>query len=453
MASLQPEHYDSIRPHLRHPPFVSNPNQSNIYLFDTKEVSGPKTDGPHVFNNSDTFDVHITKSSRPNARIVSICSQNSMKPLGITEPAMRKLINLYNIDKTFLDLVVSFGDKPQSSDAGHGGMTITHREDGSYDMQYLFAYAEDYNTQGTVAWTIRQVCVFHRYDPTGSGDLWIFLHAKPRSKLQQQIEAEIASQPTGAPPFWYTLHSIVLAAYVGSWRWCIRNLGAEIEKTVDIALTMDLSSTDSARKGLMQLITPQYLGDKLLPLSSRLHATLTTFCMIEEANALFHTRGFATDIEFQKVANEITYYKTNLEGYLESVKVLEGKVKGISDLLAVALNLKNQAVANEINNRMLKLTNESFDDNATVRVVTLVTLIYLPASFVSTVLGMNLVDFEGPNGEGFTVSKQFWIFVVIAVPLTLLTVGSWWVFTRRRLRLQKKRLEEEQMSEKWQETV
>jgi hypothetical protein len=49
----------------------------------------------------------------------------------------------------------------------------------------------------------------------------------------------------------------------------------------------------------------------------------------------------------------------------------------------VALGLKNQDTTVGINNKMLKLTNETFDDNATVRVVTLVTLIYLPASFVS----------------------------------------------------------------------
>jgi hypothetical protein len=55
-----------------------------------------------------------------------------MRPLGITEQAMRKLINLYDINATFLDLAVSFGDKPRSSDAGHGVMTIKHREDGSY---------------------------------------------------------------------------------------------------------------------------------------------------------------------------------------------------------------------------------------------------------------------------------------------------------------------------------
>lgn len=103
-----------------------------------------------------------------------------------------------------------------------------------------------------------------------------------------------------------------------------------------------------------------------------------------------------------------------------------------------------------INNKMLKLTNETFDDNATVRVVTVVTLIYLPASFVSvsmtaaswtarltrgqTVLGMNLFSFhDGDGNQNFTISKQFWIFVVLAVPLTLLTVGSWFIFTRRRV--------------------
>lgn len=51
--------------------------------------------------------------------------------------------------------------------------------------------------------------------------------------------------------------------------------------------------------------------------------------------------------------------------------------------LAVALNLRNQSVTIEINNRSLDMNRESVDDNATVRVVTLVTLTYLPASFVS----------------------------------------------------------------------
>ncbi|KAB8228804.1 uncharacterized protein BDW43DRAFT_290008 [Aspergillus alliaceus] len=441
-SPLKQEYYSAIRPHLRYPSFVSCPEKSNIYLFDSISSSGPKIDGPRVFSNSEDFETHIATTSRPNARIVSICSQNSMRPLGITEQAMRKLINTYAIDPTFLDLAISFGDKPQSSDAGHGAMTVRQGEDGSYDMQYLFAYAEDNSAQVNVPWTIRQICVFHRYNPTGSGNLWIFLHARPRSVMQQLIEAEITSQHAGIPKHWFSMHLLVLSTYIGNWRWCIRSLGEEIEKTVDIALTLDLARADNNKDGLIRLLTPQYLGDKLLPLSSRVHAALITVRKLEELNTVFHAKNYTNDGDSQRFASEMAYYRTTLEGYLKSVEVLEGKVKGISDLLAVALNLKGQTVANEINNKMLKLTSETFDDNATVRVVTLVTLIYLPASFVSTLLGMNLFDFEGPNGEVFRISRQFWIFVVAAVPLTLLTLGSWYYVTQRRLRFQKKKLNE-----------
>jgi hypothetical protein len=53
---------------------------------------------------------------------------------------------------------------------------------------------------------------------------------------------------------------------------------------------------------------------------------------------------------------------------------------------------------------------------------------------------MNLFTFQSqfdPN-SGFMISPDFWIFVALALPLTLLTVGSWWWRTRSR-RKQKRR--------------
>ncbi|KAF7164620.1 hypothetical protein CNMCM5623_009077 [Aspergillus felis] len=332
------------------------------------------------------------------------------RALSVTEQAMRKLMSLYNIDSSFFDLVVSFGDKPRSSDAGHGGMSVKQGDNGAYgipplvrlgyvsranfaDMQYLFTYAED-DSKGreTVSWRIRQVCVFHRYDPLKSGNLWILLHASPQSKLQRQIEQTLSTSPAALLAEWSSIHLLVLSTYLGGWRWCIRNLGDEIEKTVDIALTLDLSKprTGDHKDGLVYLLKQQYLGDRLVPVASRVGVALTTLHRLEQINSFFHSKRFSSDDDFQSVAGELTYYITSLEGHLESVNVLERKVRGISDLLAVALTVENQAVTIDINNKMLdlnnklvKLTNKSLDENATVRIVTLVTLIYLPASFVS----------------------------------------------------------------------
>jgi hypothetical protein len=47
------------------------------------------------------------------------------------------------------------------------------------------------------------------------------------------------------------------------------------------------------------------------------------------------------------------------------------------------LSLKSQATATNINRNILSLTKDTVDDSATVRVVTVVTLIYLPASFTT----------------------------------------------------------------------
>ena len=41
-------------------------------------------------------------------------------------------MKLYEIDADFLDIVVSFGDKPRNSDAGLGEMKVKQRADGSY---------------------------------------------------------------------------------------------------------------------------------------------------------------------------------------------------------------------------------------------------------------------------------------------------------------------------------
>jgi len=136
--------------------------------------------------------------------------------------------------------------------------------------------------------------------------------------------------------------------------------------------------------------------------------------------------------------DELRAYESNTEGHLASVTLLEKKVQETVSLLAVALNLKGQSTALSINRNIFSLTKDTVDDSATVRVVTVVTLIYLPASFVTSLLGMNLFTFQTSANSGFQVSKQFWIFLLITIPLTITTVGSW-IFAAQRRQRQKNR--------------
>ncbi|EAU34058.1 conserved hypothetical protein [Aspergillus terreus NIH2624] len=449
MTPPRPDAYEAVRRHLRYPAFVSHPEKSDIYVFENTSQGHSS----RVFANSELFESHLITTPKPAARVVSICSQTSVDPLKITAQAMQRLMSVYDIDASFLDLVVSFGDKPRASDAGHGGMNVKRRENGAYDMHYLFAYAEGNNKGESVSWTIRQVCVFHRHDPSGSGNLWILLHANHESRLQKHIQQILSTSPQDLLGKWSAMHLTVQSAYLGNWRWYIRSLSEKIETAINFTLALDLRKpgTKDSMEGLGPLMNQQYLRDKIVTLASQVGVALTTLQRLDKINTEFRARGFTSDLDHQTVGDSFTYQIMSLEGYLKSVGVLERRVRSISDMLPVALTLENQALAldsqrltNEINNQMLELTSQSFDENITVRVVTLVTLIYLPASFVSTLLGMNLFDFDNSN-HGFSISYQFWIFVVIAVPLTLLTLGTWYLLTKRRLEEMKKKKQEKGM--------
>ncbi|KAL4904903.1 hypothetical protein BDW74DRAFT_23535 [Aspergillus multicolor] len=419
--------YKPIRPLPQCPNFVSCPDKSDIRLYDAIPQSEP-----HLFDNSDDFEHHISSNPNPHTRIVSICCRSSIDPLGITETAMQKLLDVYDIDDSFFDHVVSFGDKPRACDAGHGGMTVREGEDGSFDMQYRFTYPEVYRVRGSTKYTKRQISVFHRYSVSGTGSLWIFLNARPDAELQSRLEKILAASREDAAPDWFSLHLLVFATYLGNWRGSLQHLGETIEEAADIALTRDLSDlkTVSENQSLVRLLHPQYLGSTLKPLTSELETTLVTIRKLAMVNELFLWKNIATDMQHRKLANATAYYTSTLEGHLKSVDALGQRVQDFSSFLSTALTLSSQA-------RMLQLADASVEDNANVFVVTIVSLFYLPASFVATFLGMNLFDFNGPDGGDFATAKKFWIFFAATVPLTCLTVGFWYILTRRRERARK----------------
>jgi hypothetical protein len=74
-----------------------------------------------------------------------------------------------------------------------------------------------------------------------------------------------------------------------------------------------------------------------------------------------------------------------------------------------------------------------------------VTMLFLPGTFVCTVVSTNLFDF-GDNG--LQVSGQWWILLAGAIPLTFVVFGVWLGWQRVRLRTQQRK-ERLRNSELW----
>ncbi|KAH7403386.1 hypothetical protein BKA64DRAFT_448559 [Cadophora sp. MPI-SDFR-AT-0126] len=413
--------------------FTETSEETDVEILDIEALSASGRPSRQRFCDSKSLDSYITKAVHPATRIISFHSQNSLGPLKVTAESLLRILSHYEIGTEFLDLLFVFGEKPNQADVGVGGLNVTHRADGSYDMCYLMVYAEESREKDRSSWPIRQTAVFHRFVPNSTGHLWIFIHPMPNSVLQQRLETYQFSGDE-IPNCHWNLHLLAISSYIEGGRWYLRSLSDEFEDIADVALTLDFSRPGDYTEGFRTLTKLQYLQERILPLPARNETSIFTVRELQTVYALFRTLELHDDSSARIIQNSLSLFGAKYRGNLAGVEVLRSRVQGVIKLLSVALNLKNQSTSVDINHNMLLLTKDTVDDSATVRVVTLVTLIYLPASFISSLLGTNLFAFETTDGSGFQISRQFWIFIALSVPLTFLTVGSWFYISYKRRR-------------------
>jgi hypothetical protein len=59
-----------------------------------------------------------------------------------------------------------------------------------------------------------------------------------------------------------------------------------------------------------------------------------------------------------------------------------------------------------------------------MRLITAITLIFLPGTFVATLFSTSFWDFA-PGSKGANVSGWVWLYFVITISLTMLVLGVW----------------------------
>lgn len=116
-------------------------------------------------------------------------------------------------------------------------------------------------------------------------------------------------------------------------------------------------------------------------------------------------------------------------------------------------------MAQEDNALNARMAVASTRDSASMKALAVITALFLPGEFIGTLFGMSMFDWLAPNdddeeqptqvttGTGITagkddepddiLSKQFWVYWAIAIPLTLFIIfvwRAWWVTQDRYFR-------------------
>ena len=76
-----------------------------------------------------------------------------------------------------------------------------------------------------------------------------------------------------------------------------------------------------------------------------------------------------------------------------------------------------------------KLAHASKRDSTAMKTISLLGAIFFPGAYLASVFSMTFFNFQ--NGEGPSVSEQFWIYWAVTIPVTVIIVGVWYVWEKR----------------------
>ncbi|KAL1979978.1 hypothetical protein VTN96DRAFT_4843 [Rasamsonia emersonii] len=384
-------------------------------------------------------------------RIISIYSENSIRPLMITSELMCHILRRHKVHPDFLHVLLSFGEEPHVAEAGSShssaGSSSSQRKGApSSHISYQMNYVEENFRDPHNPWSFRHTGVYHQHqhdDHPLQFDLFVLLHPNQSSVLDAQVLEWLGIDPSKTPlatssstsdmPDPERLHLLVLSSFLDNWRWYLRYLGERFNDATDAAMTMQPDEADP-NESFKRVTELRNVND---------WAYQAQACC---SNNLDVVRKLKESVDDE--TNELVSFETALAGYIESCEALLPRIRNTIDLVGYTLTLHNQLETAQVDKELRDLTEklrnvtnelkdlqqDSVDDSAAVKIITFVSAVYLPGSFVVSLYGMNFFVFD-QDARQIVIAKDFWIFLATWLPLTVITgliyvlivlFDAWW---------------------------
>ncbi|KNG82886.1 hypothetical protein ANOM_007533 [Aspergillus nomiae NRRL 13137] len=387
-----------------------------------------------TFTSLAELQAHRKKASTaPNGLcFISINQGNSWRPLNVTKEMFEDIGNLTSSSHVLHNLSLSFHDKFMATEAAFSSAPAFIRNEQSIEIAYIFKYPfKKANNDRPDSWTVRQTGVYQKFDTATKHSTWIFLNPTKDCLFQQRLMEILmcplqCAQLTQHP---LLIHNLLFATFFPNWR---EYLGSQEDRALTIYnTTVTQHIQEPLRVNHNMWASIRAIESRCLPLQAVFRSFDKTVQTLHKANNALRDCGTLHHLSWHKMDQLLDNYESHADAYLQAASFLQSWTTTTAQLIADNLSFNNSYTAQQQSDYMLSLTSSTVDDSSTVRVITVVTLIYLPSTFMATLLGMNSFFEMDSQTHKLIVSPQFWIFVVCAVPLTAVTVLYWWIRSQR----------------------
>ena len=387
-------------------------------------------------------------------QVYFVRQRNSYSSLSISSELFQVVSRVCDAPWSFRDYFLYFGDRESEIEIAPPplqfgptwsakGVTKGVRTECTYCVRFVDTNNRIDVSEPSSRWSLRQTAVFCGSNAEKQESSWIFINlSQNMQKLLQSLWIH-SVQPGLLRPLHshYAVYSIAIA----NWRPYTVALHTEIEQHA-----IQLLGASPDNKGPLDM-SGSGERQKLLILENKiLAAKLAVSATRDDVATLHRVAAQSLDEETKYSHSELI---TLINGFSQQLRELEvsslrlgqlhARLQSITNLVSSFLDLSNgfalQELAKEsrreneemlkLNTRMHGLAEKNTQDAAAVKVLTILTLIYLPVTVVSNFFSTSFVG-TAPSARHIFVTKDWWILLATSLPLTALTLYVWWIWMR-----------------------
>ncbi|OCL07709.1 hypothetical protein AOQ84DRAFT_440040 [Glonium stellatum] len=370
--------------------------------------------------------------------------RTSYSRLQITQSLFETLLTSCHVFPRFKEFVLGFGIRYNEQENGPPRFKFSplvsrrNNDFHGFECAYVLRYVEFTNRGGgKEPWSPRQMAVYHRYKPLArtSCSTWILIGVSERAKMRLDRYSRSIPDIQNANPF--EIHLIFVDTTLASWAPYIVDLTINVQRLADKALlAMIEDDKDFKFLDYDQEQELKQVEDRVVDVTVSLNSTLDTLTTLLDMYGHFskQTRECleksavydwdAITFALREKMQEVNYMKQNVDALSSKLQSTKGLISTLLDR-ANGHNLKLLGEeARQENILMRQLAEKGTRDSSVVKTLTVITLIYLPATVVSNFYSTQFVSQEH-TGDSYAVvySRNVWIFFAISIPLTLFTLG------------------------------
>ncbi|OCL06941.1 hypothetical protein AOQ84DRAFT_342611 [Glonium stellatum] len=359
-------------------------------------------------------------------------------------------LSYHQVMPTFLDFLFPFGQQEYPQDFHFSGfrhqsrlrevdrgLRIPELGRSGKDFQLCYSLKSVESSKGQVEWpwSIRQMAIYHSFDFESGRTVWIVIKGNRlmRNRVKQTTGANKRSRlfdtPSHALSAALETHLVYSDWSAENWRWYINFLEEQLQTSTRHTLQTthnfqfsDLQNTQHIEEKVNETLLILRMNTKILKELKEYYSSL----LGSQHSSEYLNEDYEGDIS--RFENRVSSVISDLQMQESRLETL---LRLLADRKALYLSEKSGVSAVKMENmtrQMHKIAVKTEQETVSMRIITLVTLFFLPGTFISTLMSTDIVRF--PSNQMAFSSAATKTYVAITLPVMFLTFLSAYIYYR-----------------------